>query len=80
MQGTAIFVTGLALGIPLGVALGRTGWGLVADSVPLDQVAPFAMATVMLLVPVALLAAQVVAYAPGRRVARMHAAEVLRTE
>ena len=79
-QGTAIGVVGLLLGIPLGVALGRIGWRLVADQVPLTNVPPFAVLVVLLIVPATVLLTNALALWPGRRVARLRPAEVLRTE
>jgi hypothetical protein len=52
----------------------------VADSVPLQVVPPFAALAVLLLVPAALVVANAVAVWPGRRVARLRPAQVLRTE
>lgn len=80
VQGTAVFLTGLVLGAPLGVAVGRVGWRLIAERVPLEQVSPFAAVAIAALIPAALVVAQVVAFGPGRRVARLRAGEVLRTE
>jgi ABC-type lipoprotein release transport system permease subunit len=79
-QGTAIGLVGLLVGVPLGIAAGRTGWDWVAESVPLQAVAPFAAGAVVLLVPVALVLANAVALWPGRRVARLRPAQVLRSE
>jgi hypothetical protein len=80
VQGIALFLVGLVLGLPLGVAAGRTGWSFIADRVPLEDVSPFAVLATILLVPIALLVARAVAIAPGWRVSRLRAAEVLRTE
>jgi ABC-type lipoprotein release transport system permease subunit len=52
----------------------------VAESVPLQAVPPFAAVAVVLLVPVALALANAVALWPGRRVARLRPAQVLRSE
>jgi hypothetical protein len=80
VQGTAVFLIGLVLGAPLGVAAGRVGWRLIAERVPLDEASPWAVVAIAVLVPVSLVVAQVVALGPGRRVARLRTAEVLRTE
>ena len=69
-----------ALAAPLGVAVGRVGWRLIAERVPLEQVSPFAAVAIAALIPAALVVAQVVAFGPGRRVARLRPGEVLRTE
>ena len=79
-QGTAIGFVGLLVGIPLGIAAGRTGWDWVAGSVPLQVVHPFAAVALVLLVPVALVIANAVAVWPGRRVARLRPSQVLRSE
>lgn len=79
-QGTAIGFVGLLVGIPLGIAAGRTGWDWVAGSVPLQVVPPFAAVALLLLVPVALLIANAVAVWPGRRMARLRPSQVLRSE
>jgi ABC-type lipoprotein release transport system permease subunit len=79
-QGTAIGIVELLVGVPLGIAAGRTGWDRVAESVPLQAVPPFAAVAVLLLVPVALVVANAVAVWPGRRVARLRPAQVLRSE
>ncbi|MEO7555571.1 MAG: ABC transporter permease, partial [Acidimicrobiales bacterium] len=79
-QGTAIGLVGLAVGVPLGVGLGRTGWRWVADRVPLDDVPPFAVVAVVVIVPAAIAIVNALAVWPGRRVSRLHPAEVLRAE
>ena len=53
-QGTAIGLFGLVVGIPLGLAVGRLGWRAIADRVPLSDIAPFALAAALLLIPVTL--------------------------
>ena len=80
VQGTAIGLVGLIVGIPAGIVLGRLGWAVVAESVPLAVVRPVAALAVVALIPLALLVANGLAVWPGRRVARLHPAEVLRTE
>ena len=40
VQGTAIGVVGLLVGIPAGIVLGRLGWAVVAESVPLAVCGP----------------------------------------
>ncbi len=80
VQGLALFAVGLAAGLPLGVAAGRLAWRLIASSVPLDAITPFAALALALLVPAALVVSQVVATGPGRRLRRLHPAEVLRSE
>jgi ABC-type antimicrobial peptide transport system permease subunit len=80
VQGTALFLIGLLLGAPIGVAAGRVGWRLIAERVPLDDATPMAAVALAVLLPAVLVVAQVVAYGPGRLVGRLRTAEVLRTE
>jgi len=79
-QGTAIAVVGIVLGVPLGLAIGRTGWRYVADQVPLEDVPPFAVLAVVLVIPLTLLVVNALALWPGRAVARMSPAQPLRAE
>jgi hypothetical protein len=79
-QGSAVGVTGLVLGIPLGLAVGRVGWQAVADRVPLQYVSPVGLLVVAIVVPLAIVVANLLAVWPGRRAARLQPAEILRTE
>ncbi|GAA4578111.1 hypothetical protein GCM10023194_00110 [Planotetraspora phitsanulokensis] len=79
-QATLLAVVGLAVGVPLGVALGRTVWRLVADFMPLDYLVPVAFWALLLVAPVALLLANLLAAWPGRLAARLRIGHVLRTE
>ena len=72
-------IVGLLLGIPLGMLLGRLAWRLIAERVPLQDVAPVAAIALVLIVPLALLAANLLAAWPANRVARP-VPEILRTE
>jgi hypothetical protein len=80
VQGSAVAATGILLGIPLGLAVGRTGWQAVADQVPLRYVSPVGLLAVAAVIPVAIAAANVLAVWPGRRAARLQPSEVLRSE
>jgi hypothetical protein len=66
--------------VPLGVAVGRVGWRLVTDRVPLANIPPFAALGVALTIPAAIVLANALALWPGQRVARLRPAESLRTE
>jgi ABC-type lipoprotein release transport system permease subunit len=79
-QATTIAVVGLGLGLPLGVVAGRLSWRSVADSTPLLYVAPLAVVAMVLAVPLALLAANLLAVFPARRAARLRPADLLRSE
>ncbi|HEV3400765.1 MAG TPA: FtsX-like permease family protein, partial [Acidimicrobiales bacterium] len=80
IQGTAIAVVGLVIGVPVGVALGRIAWQLVTERVPLDFVGPLALAAVVVIAVGALVVVNLLAVLPGRRAARLRPAEVLRAE
>jgi FtsX-like permease family len=65
-QASVLAVIGLALGIPLGLAVGRELWRVVANFTPLAYYPPFAVWTLALIVPVTLLAANLLAVWPAR--------------
>ena len=79
-QATTLALIGIAVGIPLGIALGRTVWRYVADLTPAFFVPPFALVAVALVVPVALLAANLMAIRPSWKAANMRLGEELRSE
>jgi ABC-type lipoprotein release transport system permease subunit len=79
-QSTAVSVVGLVLGIPIGVILGRLAWRLISERVPLQDVPPVAGIALVVIVPLALVGANLLAAWPARRVARLRVAEVLRAE
>ncbi len=79
-QATLLAVIGLVFGIPLGLALGRLLWHAAADTTPLAYKPPLAALALLLIVPVALVAANLLAAWPARRAARLRAAHILRTE
>jgi ABC-type antimicrobial peptide transport system permease subunit len=79
-QATLLALIGLAFGIPLGIALGRVLWHAAADITPLAYSPPWAALALLLIVPVALLAANLLAAWPARRAARLRTAHILRTE
>lgn len=80
VQATALVLVGLAFGVPLGVALGRSTWRVVADYTPFEYVAPSAVLALALIGPVALLTAYVVAAWPAVRASRVRVATILRAE
>ena len=79
-QATVLAVIGLIFGVPLGLALGRTVWRVVADYTPLQYAAPLALWALVLIAPAALLLSNLLAAWPGHRAARLRIANVLRSE
>jgi hypothetical protein len=79
-QATVLVLIGLAFGVPLGLAVGRALWRVVADSTPLAYHPPIALLALVLIAPAGLLAANVLAAWPGHRAARLPSGQVLRTE
>jgi hypothetical protein len=79
-QATLLALIGLAFGIPLGIALGRVLWHAAANMTPLAYNPPWAALALLLIAPVALVAANLLAAWPARRAARLHAGQILRTE
>jgi hypothetical protein len=79
-QASTLIVAALAIGIPVGVAAGRWGWRLFTDSLGVVPAPKVAAAAVLLLIPGAVLLANLVAFLPGRIAGRMRPAIVLRTE
>jgi hypothetical protein len=72
VQGTAIGLFGVLVGIPLGLAVGRTGWRFIAANVPLEFIAPLALLGIALIIPATILVANSLALWPGQLVARKH--------
>jgi ABC-type lipoprotein release transport system permease subunit len=79
-QASLLGMIGLAFGIPLGIALGRTVWRAVASDTPLQYVPPSSAAVMFALVPAALVIANVLALLPARRAVRTPVSQVLRAE
>jgi hypothetical protein len=79
-QAAVLAATGLLLGVPLGVATGRTVWRVVAGYTPLQYAAPTGMLSLLLVGPLTVLAAFLLAAWPGRQAARLRIAQVLRAE
>jgi hypothetical protein len=77
---SVLAVIGLAFGIPLGLVLGRTMWRVVAQSMPLLYVAPVAVAALVLIAPLALLIANLLAVPPGQHAARLRIGHTLRAQ
>jgi hypothetical protein len=79
-QASVLALVGLVFGIPLGVALGRTVWHVVADYTPVQYAPPLAVMALLLVGPCAVLVANLLAAWPGRQVSRQRIGHVLRTE
>ena len=79
-QATTLSVIGLLVGVPIGVALGRVSWRVVADHTPLVFSPPLAVAALLVVAPVTILLANLIAGYPGWRAARLRPAEQLRHE
>jgi hypothetical protein len=79
-QATVLACVGVVFGLPIGLALGRTIWRVVADYTPIQYVPPLAASAMLLAAPTALLVANLLAAWPGRRAARLRIATVLRAE
>jgi ABC-type antimicrobial peptide transport system permease subunit len=79
-QATTIVAIALLIGVPLGIAAGRWGWRLFAEELGVvpDAVVPFA--PTLLLIPAALLVANLIAVLPARVAANTRPALVLKAE
>ncbi len=79
-QATLIALVGLVIGIPAGIVAGRLIWKQLAESFPVAYVPPFALLGVLLIGPLAIIVANVIAAGPGHAATRIRPARVLRTE
>jgi len=79
-QAALIGSIGLAVGVPVGVLLGRALWRVIATSTPLIYVSPVATLALALALPVTVLATGLLASVPARRAARLRVPDVLRAE
>jgi len=79
-QAMTVAIIALAIGIPLGVVVGRVSWRWVANSTPLLYVPPLAALAIVIAIPAAIVLANMLAAYPARRAAGVRPAEVLRTE
>jgi hypothetical protein len=79
-QASVLAVIGLVFGVPLGIALGRTIWRAAAGTAPLAYHPPLAVVALLLIGPLALLAANALAAWPARRAARLQTGQILRIE
>ena len=79
-QAAVIGVVALVVGIPLGTAVGRQIWRLVADSLSFVYVGPLAGLLLLALIPIALGVLALLAVWPARGAARLDTAKALRVE
>jgi putative ABC transport system permease protein len=79
-QATTLLALALLVGLPVGVAAGRWLWTLFATRIYVLPEPVVPMAGILLLVPAAVLAANLVAAVPAWMAARTHPATVLRAE
>jgi ABC-type lipoprotein release transport system permease subunit len=79
-QATTLAIVGLVFGIPLGLALARTLWRVVAERTPVVYVPPLALLAVFLVVPISLLVVNLLAAYPGHRAVGQRISTVLRAE
>jgi hypothetical protein len=79
-QAAVIGVVALAVGVPVGVVVGRQVWRLLADSLSFVYVGPLSGIALVVVTPVVLAALAVLAVWPAHAAARLRTAEVLRSE
>ena len=68
------------VGIPLGIVFGRLVWRWLADSFPVAYVPPLALAAMLIVIPIAIVLASVLAAPPAHAATRIRPAQALRTE
>ena len=79
-QATVLALVGITVGLPLGIGLGQTLWRSVAANTPVDYLPPVAVTALLLVIPVALLAANLLAAWPSHKAAALRVGQVLRAE
>jgi ABC-type lipoprotein release transport system permease subunit len=79
-QATLLAVAGLFVGVPLGIVTGRVIWRWLAHSYPVVYAPPITILAVLVVIPVAIAVANLLAAGPARAAARIRPAEALRTE
>jgi ABC-type lipoprotein release transport system permease subunit len=79
-QATTIAAVGLAVGIPLGLVVGRGVWAAVAGNLGVSTAPTWPFVGIVLLVPAVVLAVNLVAALPARAAAHTRPAVVLRAE
>ena len=79
-QATALAAAALLAGLPLGLLAGRWAWLLFADSAGVGNQADVPLPLVLLVIPVTLILAVLLAAVPGWTAARVRPALILRSE
>ena len=79
-QAGALTGAALGIGIPAGILCGRLAWRVFADQLGIVPVTVVPLATLGVLVPVALVLALAIAAVPGESAARAQPAQILRGE
>jgi FtsX-like permease family len=79
-QATTVAAVGLVVGLPLGVAVGRFGWNVFAEDLGVVPEAVTPIGVTALVVPAAILMANLIAALPGWTASRTRPAVVLRAE
>jgi len=79
-QATTVVGVAAVIGLPLGLAVGRTAWAVVAGQIGVAVRPTVPVPLVLSLIPAALLVANLVAAGPAMAAARIRLAPVLRSE
>jgi hypothetical protein len=79
-QATLLAAVGVVIGVPLGVIVGRSVWRWLAHEFPVLYVPPMALVAIVLIVPLALLIANLIAAGPAHQATRVRPAETLRAD
>jgi ABC-type lipoprotein release transport system permease subunit len=79
-QATTLAFVGLAVGIPIGLLLGRSVWQLVADSLGVETVSTIPTLGLIATIVGAFALVNLIAFFPGRSAARTRPAVALRSE
>ena len=79
VQATAVSAVGVLVGLPIGIAGARTLWALVANGMSVVS-QPVVPPRVLLVAPLSIVLANLLAVLPARRAAGIRPAEILRAE
>jgi ABC-type lipoprotein release transport system permease subunit len=79
-QSSTLVALSLLIGVPLGAAIGRWAWNLFADQLGVIPEAVIPIGLVLLIVPGAILLANVIGFLPGLSAGRTKPSIVLRAE